>query len=334
METFKIGFGTWQIPPKEAPSIIKQALSIGFRHFDLAYLYGNQKQVCAGINAFLNSQNEVKREDLFIASKLWSSQQKDVENACMSALIETGLSYFDLYIVHWPIFYRPLPGFANEWGDGLSEQELAPLLYPTYEHNANGELVSLNALELGEFDEPHLRTLWQQMERLVERGLVKHIGVSNFSVPVLETLLGFCKVKPFCNQVECYPQFPAHAMRAFLQSHAIRLVAYCPLRSAPDLAKSPLVAALAEKTGKSPFQLCLDWNIKKGNWVIPRSDKYEFMQANINPLVEVTNLDEEGKRLYEEVIQLFDEQKYTKLRHGRAKIVDGDFVYLEDSSFV
>ena len=325
----KIGFGTWKLPQETVAETVKQALCAGYRHLDLAFSYGNQKQVGEGIKSFL-AESGTSREELFVTSKLWCSQQLDVENACKASLTEVGLEYFDLYLIHWPIFYRPLSGFTNDWGCGKTAEELVPIKYPMYSRNSS---VPENCLEFAEFSDSHLQTLWRRMESLVAKGLVRNIGVSNCCPNLVAKILRFCETRPFCNQIESYPFLPNATAKAFLDKEGIRMVAYSPLRSAAEANEDPDVAALVALTGKTAWQLCLDWNLKRGAWVIPKSETPEFMAQNLAAEVDLQSLSVEGKELYEKVRQKFNEQRLEKWVKGRSKLVDGKFVFIENIDF-
>lgn len=162
-----------QSKPGEVTQAVKDAIDLGYRHIDCAHVYGNEKEVGAALKSKI-SEGVVKREDLFITSKLWCSYHKAdlVEHAIKQTLNNLGLDYLDLGLIHWPMAYK-------------SGDELFPV-------NSDGSPI------LSDID--YLET-WQGMEGVLDKGLTKDIGVSNFNSEQIERLLKNCKVKPVINQV-------------------------------------------------------------------------------------------------------------------------------------
>lgn len=162
-----------QSKPGEVTEAVKYAIEIGYRHIDGAHVYQNEKEVGDAIKAKIDD-GTVKREDLFIVSKLWCTHHdtNNVEKAIKETLSHLGLDYVDLYLIHWPI--------AFEESDDL---------FPT---NSDGSLKLSNT--------DYLDT-WKGMEGVLEKGLTKNIGISNFNSEQIERLLKNCKVKPVTNQV-------------------------------------------------------------------------------------------------------------------------------------
>lgn len=153
-----LGFGTWQIPSDIAKKVVYEAIKIGYRHIDGARVYCNEEAVGEAIaNAIKDGL--VKREELFVTTKLWNTDhdQKDVENACRASLKRLGLDYVDLYLIHWPTHWNRDPNDADE---------LMPV-------NEEGKVTVNKSVTIP--------SLWAEMEKLVEKGLTKSIGVSNFS---------------------------------------------------------------------------------------------------------------------------------------------------------
>ena len=151
-----MGFGTYGI--KSVEPIETAIVEVGYRHLDTASLYANETEVGqAAANAI--AKGAVKREDLFITSKLWHTDYKDPEGALKQSLAKLNMPYVDMYLIHWPFNYLG-----------------------------------------GEYKVP-MHQLWPQMEALVEKGLAKAIGVSNFNLQLLADMLTYCKIKPACNQI-------------------------------------------------------------------------------------------------------------------------------------
>ena len=167
------GLGTWKSKPGEVTEAVKNAIDIGYRHFDCAHVYGNEKEVGEAIKAKIE-EGVVKREDLFITSKLWNTFHRPdlVEKAIKQTLNNFGLDYIDLYLIHWPVGYQ-------EGGE----------LFPTSDEGV---------ILLSDVD--YLDT-WKAMEEVLKKGLTKNIGVSNFNSEQITRLLENASVKPVTNQV-------------------------------------------------------------------------------------------------------------------------------------
>jgi diketogulonate reductase-like aldo/keto reductase len=188
-----VGFGTWEVPPVDVERVIANAIDAGYRHIDCAWIYKNEKEVGAALRKACEG-GKVKREELFITSKVWNTHKspEDVRLAVTYTLQCLGLDYLDLYLVHWPVTWHPVPLDSALWGGEAPE---------------GGESGS-------NFSYVPLSDTWRAMEKLVEEGLVKQIGVSNFGVQLLADLLTYAKIKPICNQVELHPY---HAQPSLLK---------------------------------------------------------------------------------------------------------------------
>lgn len=196
----------------------------------------------------------VPREDIFVTSKLWNTRHHpdDVEPACRKTLSDLGLEYVDLYLIHWP------HGFQR--GDN------------PFPKKDDGNII---------FDESIDPTdTWLAMEKLVEKGLVRSIGVSNFNTQQIEDILKRGSIKPVTNQVECHPYLNQEKLLQFCAERDITLTAYSPLGS-PDrpwakpgdinLLDDQKLKEIASKHGKSPAQILIKWQIQRGVIVIPKS---------------------------------------------------------------
>mmetsp|Transcript_6291 Transcript_6291/g.12516 ORF Transcript_6291/g.12516 Transcript_6291/m.12516 type:complete len:339 (-) Transcript_6291:249-1265(-) len=252
-----LGLGTWKSKPGKVEAAVKKAIEVGYRHIDCAAIYGNEPEVGAALKACFD-KGLVKREDIFITSKLWNTNHKKeaVVPALKKTLKDLGLEYLDLYLIHWPT------GFAVE--DSKFKFDLTP----------NTET-------------------WAAMEAAVGAGLVRSIGLSNFNVSQVDEILKVAKIKPSVNQIESNPFIPQRELIAHCKKNGIEVTAYSPLGSGdrpwvaegePKLLEDKTLVEVAKKYKKTPAQLCIRYQIDRNVIVIPKSVTPSRIEANFDVL--------------------------------------------------
>lgn len=202
----KKAYGFWNVMPENnIEELIIEAIKIGYRHFDFALIYENEKEIGIALENIFKS-GLIKREELFIASKLWNTYHDHVNEGIEQSIKDLKLEYLDLYMIHWPVHAKP-------------DSKMRSI----YE---NGKVI------LNEFD---IKKLWPRMENLVKKGLVKSIGVSNFGIENITKVLNICTIKPVVNQIELHPFLQQKDLVSFCKKNGIILEAYSTLRSLKDI---------------------------------------------------------------------------------------------------
>jgi len=258
-----LGLGTWKSKPGEVYEAVKAALRVGYRHIDCARIYGNEAEIG---QAFAESFQAgiVKREDIWVTSKLWNDSHapEHVQPGLAETLSDLQLDYLDLFLMHWPVALK------------------------------KGASFPLSAEKMISLDDLPLEATWGAMESLVDKGLCRHIGVSNFSLPKLKSLMAAAKLKPELNQVELHPYLQQNDLLKFCHQNGIHMTAYSPLGSPdrpdslktedePVLMEDPTITAIAERRGLSPAQVLIAWAIHRGTAVIPKSVNPKRIEQNL-----------------------------------------------------
>ncbi|MBT8255089.1 MAG: aldo/keto reductase [Bacteroidia bacterium] len=257
-----IGLGTWKATGDEVKFAIKEAIHAGMRHIDTAMIYGNETEIGEAL-AELVEQGIVKREDVFITSKLWNDAHRPdtVIPALQESLRKLQLDYLDLYLIHWPVATHPGILFPSKPSDYLSLEEV-----------------------------PIIDT-WREMEKAKKQGLVHHIGVSNFSKKKLQDLVVKATLKPEMNQVEMHPLLQQQDLVDYCEREGIMITAYSPLGSGdrtsemkapnePNLMQIEEIKAIAQKHKATPAQVLINWHTHRNMAVIPKSTSRDHIIAN------------------------------------------------------
>jgi diketogulonate reductase-like aldo/keto reductase len=256
-----LGLGTWKsVGAGEVETAIVEAVKAGYRLIDGAAIYMNEVEVGQGIRKSIDLKL-VEREDLFVTSKLWNTHHLHVREACLQTLKDLQLEYLDLYLIHWPVAFA----FGG--------------LRLTADNFVSFDKEGGNV----QFEKVSLQETWREMEKLVDEGLVKSIGVSNFTIPLVLDLLTYCRIKPVVNQFEVHPYFVRPSLRHLLAREQIVVTAYSPLGSGQvGPLQDAIVADIAKKHGKSPAQILIKWSIQHGHTVIPKSSNRKRISENAN----------------------------------------------------
>lgn len=263
-----LGLGTWESKPGEVGAAVKYAISIGIRHLDFARAYKNEKEIGVALSEVFK-EGKVKREDLFITSKLFNGfhSPEHVEEAITDTLTDLQLTYLDLYLVHWPIAHA----------------------YP-----GKGEIFTKDDPTTGfrPFENVPLHVTWPAMEKLVAEKKVRSIGVSNFPVVLVHDLLTYAKIPPAVNQIEVHPFNQSDNLINYLTQKGIHVTAYSPLcragvfKDVPSITESPVLQKIAAKHKKSIAQIAIKWGISRSQNIslIPKSTKPERILENFSVL--------------------------------------------------
>jgi alcohol dehydrogenase (NADP+) len=247
-------FGSDNYSDQEVALAVLGAAAVGYRHFDCASVYGNEASVGRSLQAIL--AGGVRREDLWVTSKVWNDKHSQVIESCRQSLADLRLDYLDLFLVHWP--------FPNFHARGVDASARDPHARP-YLHD------------------DYMQT-WRQMERLVELGLVRHIGTSNMTVPKLALVLRDAVIKPAANEMELHPHFQQPELFEYCVDNGIAPIGYSPIGSpsrperdrTPDDTvdiEDPVIVRIAERRGVHPAVICVQWGAQRGQVPIPFSVK-------------------------------------------------------------
>ncbi|KAL0547261.1 hypothetical protein IC582_017190 [Cucumis melo] len=255
------GFGTfaYQIDTNAIESAVHMAIKMGYRHFDTATIYGSEGAVGKALNDEFLNYRTLGREDIFLTSKVWGSDHHDPVSALKRTLRNMGMEYLDMYLVHWPFKLKP-------WA-----------CYPVPKESDFEETLDLEST-------------WKGMEKCLELGLCRCIGVSNFSTKKLDSLLQFATIPPAVNQVEMHPMWRQKKLREYCEEHKVHVSAYSPLGGPGNawgstaVIESPIIKSIALKHNATPAQVALQWGLLKGSSVIAKSFNEDRLRENFGAL--------------------------------------------------
>jgi alcohol dehydrogenase (NADP+) len=273
-------FGSDHVTADEIAEAVKGAAAAGYRHFDCASVYGNEKQVGEALAGIM--QNGLKREELWVTSKLWNDKHgvKDVIPSCEQSLTDLQLDYLDLYLIHWPFPNFHPPGCDVSYRSAGAE---------SYIHE-------------------HYMAAWRKLEELVERGLVRHIGTSNMTIHKLKLVLRDARIKPAVNEMELHPHFQQPELFSFVRENGIEPIGYSPLgspgrpdrdRTPEDTAptEDPVIRGIAERLGTTPAAVCIRWAMTRGQTPIPFSTNPRNYLSNLRAAVAEPLSDEDMRAI-------------------------------------
>ncbi|KJK82593.1 hypothetical protein H634G_02199 [Metarhizium anisopliae BRIP 53293] len=264
-----VGLGAYTLsamPTREVQAAVSYALQNGYKLVDGAYCYGNEGEVGQGLKEAFAAG--VKREDVFVVTKVWATYNTRVAEGLEKSLQSLGLEYVDLLLIHWPVLLNP---------KGNDDK------FPTLPDGSRDIIRDWNHVEA-----------WKQMEQVFASGKAKAIGVCNYSKKYLEELLPHAKVVPAVNQIENHPSLPQQEIVDLCNDKGIHVMAYSPLGSTggPMMSAAPVVK-LAEKKGVSPSTILLSYHVARGSTVLPKSVTPARIKANL----EIVKLDADDMKV-------------------------------------
>jgi aldehyde reductase len=258
-----LGFGTLIPDSALTKTATRDALDAGFRHFDCAERYRNEREVGEALQVGLAAAG-IAREDIFVTTKLWNTNHRPerVEPAFEASLNRLKLLYLDLYLIHTPFAFQP--------GDDQDPRD------------QKGNILYDNGVTL-------LDT-WSAMERLVDGGRCQAIGLSDIGLKQLLPIYESARIKPAVVQVESHPYLPETELLEFCKEKAVVFLAFAPLGHGmkPGLLEDPVISAIAARVAKTPAQVLLAWAVQRGTAVLttPKTASRAKENFDITPLPE------------------------------------------------
>ncbi|WP_223487110.1 aldo/keto reductase [Pseudomonas sp. A-RE-19] len=234
-----VGFGTLFRDLSVTMQAVKEALGAGFRHFDCAERYRNEEEVGVAIREVLEA-GKIRREDVFITTKLWNTNHRPerVRPAFEASCRRLQVDYIDCYLIHTPFAFQP--------GDNQDPRD------------EQGQVIYDSGVTLME--------TWRALERLVDEGRCKSIGLSDITLETLKEIVAVARIKPAVVQVESHPYLPEWELLEFCQQHGIILLAFAPLGHGmePNVLEDSVITGVAKRLQKTPAQVALAWSVQRG----------------------------------------------------------------------
>lgn len=268
-------FGSDKYNAQQVSEAVYGGIKVGYRLIDCAAVYQNEDLIGTVLKRVMD-EGVVKREDLFITSKVWNDQHEHVIESCKKSLKDLQLDVIDLYFVHWP--------FPNYHAPGCDGDARNPDSKP--------------------FSVEEFMKTWRQCEQLVDMGLVRYIGMSNMTIPKLNAVLPLCRIKPAAVEMECHPSFQQQELYDYAVENHILPIGYCPIgspsrpmrdRTEQDVADTqmPEIVEIAKAHNVHPAIICLKWAVQRGQIPIPFSVKEPQYIANLKCATEDPLTEEE-----------------------------------------
>jgi D-xylose reductase len=265
--------GLWKVSQAESAGLVQAAIRTGYRHLDCACDYGNEAEVGHGIRAAL-AQGLCRRADLWITSKLWNTYhaRAHVRPAVERTLRDLQVDYLDLYLVHFPIAQEYVPfevRYPPEW---------------FFDPMAPDPRMRFAKVPLSE--------TWSAMEALVTAGLVRNIGVCNYSSALLRDLLSYATIAPAVLQIELHPYLTQDRLVRYCHEAGIAVTGFSPLgalsylplgmaKREESVLEQASVCAAAQRHGKTPAQVVLRWGVQRGTATVTKTRRPERLAENL-----------------------------------------------------
>ena len=272
-------FGSDRFTPEQVSNAVAGAIRCGYRMFDCAACYGNEDQIGEVFHAAFE-EGVVERKDLFIMTKVWNDMHERVEESCRKSIQDLQCDYIDLFFIHWP--------FPNYHAPGCDVDSRNPDSRP--------------------FSVEEFMNTYRQCEELVRKGLIRHIGISNMTIPKMEAVLPLMEIMPSACESEMHVCFQQQEIFDYLMAHDIQPIGFMPLgspqRPERDMCQEdvadlqiPEMQELAKAHGCHPALIALKWAHQRGQIPIPFSVHEAEYVSNLKAMTEDPLTEEEMKTI-------------------------------------